>query len=164
MSRRTHSQRTTRACRNGQAAACLLSAGALLIALFSGSARGEGRVAHGFVLIVNPANPTRSVTEEFLTRAFFKRATRWEHGAPIHPVDQRLGSPIREAFSNDLLKRSPEAVRGYWLQRIFSGRDVPPLELDSDAAVIRYVMSAPGAVGYVAATTNPAPAKVLTVD
>jgi len=144
--------------------ACLLCAGLLLVALFAPSARGEDRVAREFVMIVNPANPVRSVSDDFLARAFFKQMTRWDHGEPIRPVDLHLTSPVRYAFSNGVLKRPPQAVRVYWLQRIFSGRDVPPLELDSEAAVIRYVLSSPGAVGYVSAATNPAPAKVLTVQ
>jgi hypothetical protein len=40
-------------------------------------------------------------------------------------------------------------VRSYWQQRIFSGRDVPPPELDSDDAVIGFVSKYAGAVGYV---------------
>jgi len=163
MSRRSRTQRSTQAFRHGRAAACVLCAVALLFALLAGSALGEDRVAPGFVVIVNPANPARSVSQDFLARAFFKQTTRWDHGEPIRPVDLPLASPIRRAFSDEVLKRPPAAVRGYWLQRIFSGRDVPPLELDSDAAVIRYVTASPGAVGYVSVATNPAPAKVLTV-
>lgn len=163
MSRRTRIECRASALQKGRAAACVLGAVALLCALFAGSALGEERVPPGFVIIVNPANPVRSVNEAFLTRAFFKQVTRWEHGAQILPVDQQVTSPVRRAFSNAVLGRPPQAVRGYWLQRIFSGRDVPPPELESDAAVIRYVMAFPGAVGYVSAATDPAPARVLAV-
>jgi len=44
-----------------------------------------------------------------------------------------------------------EAVRRYWQQCIFSGRSVPPPELDSDEAIVRYVAKYRGAVGYVSA-------------
>ena len=133
------------------------------MAALAGSALGEDRVATGFTVVVHPANPQRSVSVEFLRRAFFKQTTRWNHGATIQPVDLQFASPIRRVFSNRVLERPPEAVRGYWLQRIFSGREVPPLELDSDAAVIRWVIARPGAVGYVSADTNPAPAKALAI-
>ncbi len=163
MSRPSRSQRSTKLSKGG-AVACLLCVGVLLVALLAPSARGEDRVARGFVVIVNPANPVRSVSDDFLARAFFKQMTRWDHGEAIRPVDLHFTSPVRAAFSNRVLKRPPQAVRGYWLQRIFSGRDVPPLELDSEAGVIRYVLASPGAVGYVSASTNPAPAKILTVQ
>jgi hypothetical protein len=46
------------------------------------------------------------------------------------------------------------AVRSYWQQRIFSGRDVPPPELDSDEAVVAFVARSPGGIGYVSAATK----------
>jgi hypothetical protein len=45
-------------------------------------------------------------------------------------------------------------VRAYWQQRIFSGRDVPPPELDSDQQVVDYVMKYPGAIGYVSGAAD----------
>ena len=48
-----------------------------------------------------------------------------------------------------MLKRSVAAVRSYWQQRIFSGRDVPPPEVDTENQVIKYVAGDPGALGYV---------------
>jgi hypothetical protein len=116
-----------------------------------------------FVIIVHPSNPSTTVTQDFLAQAFFKRTTHWNHGESIRPVDLPMQSAVRRAFSNAVLKRSAPAVRGYWLQRIFSGRDVPPPELESDAAVIRYVLASPGAIGYVSATSGPTPAKKLTL-
>ena len=56
---------------------------------------------------------------------------------------------MRRIFSERVLKRSVAAVRNYWQQRIFSGRDVPPPEVEGDEAVVAYVAEHPGAVGYV---------------
>jgi hypothetical protein len=117
-----------------------------------------------FKVIVNGRNPVRSISQDFLAQAFFKQAMRWEGGENIQPVDLPLSAPTRQAFSTSVLKRSVPAVRAYWLQRIFSGRQVPPLELDSDASVVRYVLSSPGAIGYVSAATNTASAKVIPIQ
>jgi ABC-type phosphate transport system substrate-binding protein len=92
---------------------------------------------------------------------FFKRTTRWQHGLVIHPADLRPESGIRREFSALVLKRSVSAVRSFWQQRIFSGRDLPPPEFDSDEAILRYVASSPGAVGYVSAKALVGPVKVL---
>jgi ABC-type phosphate transport system substrate-binding protein len=121
-------------------------------------------VPPAFKVIVHPRNPVRSVSQAFLAEAFFKQAMRWEGGEGIQPVDLPLAAPTRQAFSSSVLKRSVPAVRAYWLQRIFSGRQVPPLELESDTAVVRYVLGSPGAVGYVSAQTNTAAAKVIPVQ
>jgi hypothetical protein len=96
-------------------------------------------------------------------QAFFKRATRWSDGQVIRPVDLRPDSPVRREFTNRVLKRSVMAVRSYWQQRIFSGRELPPPELESDAAVLRFVQSSPGAIGYVSATTKLSEVKLIPV-
>ena len=53
-------------------------------------------------------------------------------------------------FSRDVLERDVASVRRYWAQQVFSGRGVPPPEVTSDAEVVKYVASHPGAIGYVA--------------
>lgn len=104
-----------------------------------------------------------AVERDFLVEAFLKKTTRWPDGEVIAPVDQRPDSAIRKAFSQGVLKRSVAAVRSYWTQRIFSGRDIPPPEVDSDAKVVQYVATHPGAVGYVAANADIKGAKAVTL-
>jgi ABC-type phosphate transport system substrate-binding protein len=116
-----------------------------------------------FRVIVDPENSTTLATRELLAEAFLKTSTRWPDGESIRPVDQRSDTPIRKAFSESILKRTIGAVRSYWQQRIFSGRDVPPPELDSDDAVVRYVSEHRGAVGYVSVSTKTGETRVVTV-
>ena len=78
-------------------------------------------------------------------------------------MDLRFDSPVRSHFSNAILKRSVAAVRSYWQQRIFSGRGVPPPEVDTEAAAVRYVRQNRGGVGYVSSTADIREVKVLAV-
>jgi ABC-type phosphate transport system substrate-binding protein len=105
-------------------------------------------------LIVNSANPAAQLDRDFVTDAFLKKATRWPDGEAIHPLDQRVDAAVRARFSDGVLHRSIAAVRHYWQQRIFSGRGVPPPELESDAAVIARVQRDRGAIGYVSERAN----------
>jgi hypothetical protein len=116
-----------------------------------------------FVVIANAKNPTASSPREFLSNAFLKKTTRWDDGETIRPVDLGPASPARRAFSQKVLDRSVAAVRSYWQQRIFSGRDLPPPELGSDDAVIEYVGRNRGAVGYVSGTAHLHDVKILPV-
>ena len=61
------------------------------------------------------------------------------------------------------MRRSVEAVKTYWQQAVFSGRDIPPPELDSDDDVVRYVLRNPGGVGYVTGNADLHGARVLVV-
>ena len=117
----------------------------------------------GFKVIVNPANPTSSVERRFLVDAFLKRTTRWPHDETIRPVDLAPSSDTRRRFSDEVLKRSVAAVKNYWQQMVFSGQNIPPVELDSDEQVVRFVLRNPGGVGYVSAGANIEGAKVLSV-
>ncbi|HEY3500938.1 MAG TPA: hypothetical protein VGK73_39870 [Polyangiaceae bacterium] len=112
---------------------------------------------------MHPGRSETSVTREFLTDAFLKNVTRWSNDEPIHPVDQKADALVRRRFSELVLRRSVQAVKTYWQQRIFSGRGVPPPELDSDDAVVRFVEARPGALGYVSGSTAIGKAKVLAV-
>jgi ABC-type phosphate transport system substrate-binding protein len=115
------------------------------------------------VVIVNADNPSAGVSRKFLSDAFLKKSTRWTHGELIRPVDQPPDSAIRRAFSEDILKRSVAAVRSYWQQLIFAGRDVPPPEVASDELVVDFVSKHAGAVGYVSGATKLGATRALSV-
>jgi hypothetical protein len=125
------------------------------------SARADGAPTAEFRVLVHPDNPAGPATREFLADAFFKSTTRWSDGETIRPVDLKPNSSTRASFSSAVLRRSIAAVRSYWQQRIFSGRDVPPPELDSEEAVVSYVLEHRGAVGYVSGATKVRGAKVV---
>lgn len=132
-----------------------LTAAAVCALTFSGgrgAALAQSRPE--FVIIVHPGNPAPDVSRAFLADLYLKRATRWDDGELARPVDQRPDSAIRRAFSEGVLKRSVEAVKRYWQQRIFSGRDLPPPELEGDEAVVAYVAGHRGAIGYVSAAAK----------
>ena len=134
--------------------------GALLA--FAASAFADSR-STTYQVIVNPNNPTTAADREFLADAFLKKATTWSSGETILPVDLPPGSPVRRQFSEEVLHRSVAEVKSYWQQRIFSGRDVPPPELDSDEDVVEYVLKHEGAVGYVSGAANLNGAKPVSV-
>jgi hypothetical protein len=117
----------------------------------------------GYRLIVNPSNPTGAVDQAFVSRAFLKKVRRWPSGATIEPVDLDPGSELRRRWSVELLGRPVEAVKSYWQQMIFSGRELPPPELDSDDGVVLFVLRRPGGVGYVSSGANLRGTKILVV-
>jgi ABC-type phosphate transport system substrate-binding protein len=117
----------------------------------------------GFRVIVHPSNPVTSLDRKFVASAFLKKATRWDDGSVIRPVDQKPRSPTRRRFSGSVLKRSVAAVRNYWRQIVFTGRGVPPTVLDSDKKVIEYVRRHRHAIGYVSAAAELAGVKVARV-
>jgi hypothetical protein len=131
--------------------------------LTDAAARPPAGAPEEFVIIVNRENPATYETRGFVAKAFLKKASRWDGGAAIQPADQGAESEVRRMFSERVLERPVSAVRAYWQQRIFSGRDLPPVELDSDEAVVHYVSRYRGAIGYVSGSAKLGEAKVIEV-
>ena len=102
----------------------------------------------GFRVIVNAQNPVSSANTSFVADAFLKKVNEWSDAQHLQPVDQKASSEPRRAFSLTVLGRSVAAVRTYWQQRVFSGRGVPPPELDGDADVVRYVSTHHDTIDY----------------
>lgn len=145
------------------ALAVLVSFAAWLLGATASSARADEALPD-FRLVAHPSNPQRGAERSFVADAFLKKTTRWESGETIRPVDLRPAATTRKRFTERVLKRSVGAVRSYWQQRIFSGRDVPPPELDSDDEVLAFVAKYPGAVGYVSGSTKLKGVKELAVQ
>jgi len=138
----------------------------LLLAVVA-SALGAPHVAgaddSGLRIVIHPSNPLSAASRDFVTDAFLKKTTSWQHGGAILAVDLRPDNAVRRRFCLSVLKRSVGAVRSYWQQRIFSGRDVPPPELDSEDGVVAYVAKYPGGIGYVSAATKLTGVKELLI-
>lgn len=105
-----------------------------------------------FVLVANPSVSATAISRSEASRIFLRLQSDWPDGGHARPVDQSKASPLRDAFSRQVLGKSLASVEQYWTQAIFSGRAVPPVEKRSDADVLAYVRDNPGAVGYVSAS------------
>ena len=121
-------------------------------------------MAAGYKVIVNNANGTSSVPKKDLAQLFMKKTARWSDGTAVVAVDQTEKSSVRERFTQEVHGKSVSAVKSYWQQQIFSGRDVPPVEKASDAQVLAFVKQNPGAVGYVGESADTAGVKVVAVQ
>jgi ABC-type phosphate transport system substrate-binding protein len=118
--------------------------------------------AEDFKVVVNPENPVAELTTPQLSRLFLKKTIRWPEGRPVQPVEP-ASAKLREQFARSVHEKSLSALKSYWNQLIFSGRDVPPLERPDDAGVMAYVRAEPGAIGYVSPGADVAGLKVLLI-
>lgn len=104
-----------------------------------------------FVIIVNKANPVKSMTLVELRRIFMKQNRMWPHADSIVPVDFDATSPVREAFSQKVLGRSVREMADFWVQQGITQGLTPPSTQRSTRALLRFVASVSGAIGYVPA-------------
>jgi ABC-type phosphate transport system substrate-binding protein len=105
--------------------------------------------AQEFTVIVNASNPVASLPRGDVAKLFLKKTIAWQSGQPVSPVELPVAAKAREEFARTVLNKSIAQVKSYWQQQIFSGRDVPPPEKQSENDVVAFVRSNPGAIGYV---------------
>ena len=106
-----------------------------------------------FQVVVNDQNPTAELPANRVARMFLKKLKRWDNGVRVRPIDLEVGSTIREAFTRSVHGKSVTAIKSFWQRMIFSGRDVPPEEKQTEREILDFVRAHPGAIGYVAADT-----------
>jgi hypothetical protein len=112
----------------------------------------EKAATPSFRVIVNAANPSRSLSRAEISRLFLKKM-EWPSHHSVLPVDLPEESPIRKSFSETVLGREVTSLNSYWQFMIFSGRATPPVAVQSDEEALKYVRMHPEAIGYVSAST-----------
>jgi ABC-type phosphate transport system, periplasmic component len=115
--------------------------------LFAGC---DGAWASSLKLVVITASvaPRLSFDRYTLRNVFLEKIFVDKDGRRLIPVNLPAGSPLREAFAQEVT-HLPDAQQGdYWNRQYFQGVS-PPYVLASQQAVVRFVAVTPGAVGYV---------------
>ena len=106
--------------------------------------------AEQIAVIVAKTHTTQTLSRADLARIYQRRQRFWNNGAKIVPFNLAAEHPIRRQFSVYIFNRSPEDMQDYWDTQYFHGVS-PPYALASEEAVIQFVASTPGAIGYVPA-------------
>lgn len=128
--------------------------------LLSGLALSATPALADSVVIVHPSNAA-SMDDEQISKIFLGQTKTFPGGAEATPVDQKEGAAVREDFGNKVLKKNPAQLKALWARQIFTGGAKPPKELDGDDAVLKFVASTPGAIGYVDAGKANSTVKVV---
>ncbi len=100
------------------------------------------------VVVGHNLTPSDPISSTLVLGIFAKKRLFWSDHSAIVPVNLGASHPLRRAFSLSVFKKTPEQLQDYWNDQYFHGV-LPPPVLGSEEAVLRFVASTPGAVGYV---------------
>src|SRR5512133_889000 len=120
-----------------------------LLAALALSSPSVSLAGDGYKLVVNADQRTQRLSKEEVSRVFLKKVTRWSDGTEIRVVQPRSDSAVRRAFDTTVHRLPATAIRAYWSQMVFSGRDVPPVERANDEGILEFVRQNPGGIGVV---------------
>ena len=129
----------------------------LATGLLFGAACAQAELA----IIAHPGNPLSSIDQAEVERIYMGRSRSFTGGGAVKPLDQALGSGMRDKFFTSVLNMTEAQVTGYWSRRMFSGKGTPPDTLADDLAVKARVASDPTSLGYVREDVVDSSVKVL---
>ncbi len=129
----------------------ILLVGICMLSIVSLRARADDTPPLAVVMSANPQfGNIPQLTARELTQIFWRKKLYWHSGARIHPVNLHAEHPLRILFSKAVLDSLPSEQADYWNGLYFHGT-TPPYSVQSEEAVLRYVHSTKGAIGYVSA-------------
>lgn len=128
------------------------SLGLIAIVLAAGLFGGASHAAapddkRRIAVVAGADSDVADVTLDGLRELYLRRRRVWSNGRRAIPVNLPADSTVREAFSRQVLGRSPRDLEGYWNRRYFEGV-LPPLVLQTPQAVCAYVAVERDAIGY----------------
>ena len=139
----------------------------LLLALCLGPALAlapGAALAAELAVIVSARSNINMLSADQVAEIFLFQTNRFPNGSEVVPIDQDLGSPLRDEFYSKVTHRTPALVKAHWARLIFTGRGQPPAEVDGNAAMRRMIAENPGMIGYVERTAlDPSVRAVLIV-
>ncbi len=101
---------------------------------------------------MNAANPVDNLSLGELKKLFLSDRSKWDTGKSVAPVMIAAGAPERTTFLKIVCGMSDSEFSKYFMQAAFSGKSAtPPKEVGSSASVKAFVVSSPGAIGFVKA-------------
>ncbi|MFK3738796.1 phosphate ABC transporter substrate-binding protein [Massilia sp. TN1-12] len=121
---------------------------AVLCALLANTVQGSARGAD-LVVIVSARSPVTALRPDQVAAIFLGQSVRFPDGIEAVPLDQRLGSPLRDEFYARVANKTPALLKAHWSKLVFTGRGQPPAEVPDSAAVRRRVADNPEAIGYI---------------
>ena len=101
-----------------------------------------------FAVIVHPDN-TENFSASDIKEIYLGKIKSFDDGEKIDVVNLKPSHNVKEIFDKKILKKSPRQVKAYWAKIVFTGRGMPPSEVESPEKAKELVASNPKAIAYI---------------
>lgn len=117
--------------------------------------------ADDIAVIVHPQAGFDEITTGETRQLFMGKSKTLPNTQTARLLMHEENSPLRVGFDRAVLDRDPKQMRAYWAQMIFTGRGMPPRQLENDEAIKQEVAAHPNAIGYIDGKSVDATVKVV---
>ncbi len=102
-------------------------------------------------IIVHSSNEANISIQE-IRRIFLGKQKHFANHKKATPFSRRSPAAEKTQFTSNILLKSDMQLKAYWAEILFTGKGVPPKELDSSDAVKLEVAKNPEAIGFIDAS------------
>lgn len=113
------------------------------------------------VVVVNAMADCDPLSDAQLASIFTGTEKTWKNGKAIKVFNLAALSPERALFDKVVLKRTPEQVSQFWVDKLVRGEGHPPTQVPRVELMAKVVATLPGAIGYVTADKADPRSKVI---
>jgi hypothetical protein len=118
------------------------------------------RADEPLAVIISASNPLDKLSLADLKLIYQRKSQIDAEGNRWIPLNLTVNDPLRRSFSLSLFSMLPEEQDDYWNIQYFNGIS-PPKVLASEEAILRFVASTTGAIGYIRQQKADSRVKVL---
>jgi ABC-type phosphate transport system substrate-binding protein len=119
----------------------------------------------GLAIVVNPDNPTTDITLSQLRAMFLGERKWWSNRHRVVLAGMRRNTPEWQAVRRVIYKMDRRELDHYYLYQSFKGETPSlPTTMPAPADVKKFVVSTPGALGYLRASDVDGSVKVVRVN
>ena len=133
----------------------------LMLSLVGWMVLGLGTV-EAQIVVVNRSVKAEVITKSDLRDIFLGASTNYKDGSHAVPVTLKAGA-THEQFLKEYVGKNDASFRAAWRALLFSGQGTIPKAFDSEAGLIEYIASVPGAIGYVGSAPNHEKVRTVSV-
>ena len=126
---------------------------ALLLTLSFGSVYGQTNELGKLVVIGNRTELT-SIKKNTAINIFKGRLNSWNNGVVVVLVLPSQKNENAAEVAKVIYGTSVKGMQKFWLSLVFQGRSNPPVFLDSDEEIVKYVLRNPGSIGLINNTSQ----------
>ncbi len=121
-----------------------------------------GMLAGDAVVIANSEVKEQSINAATLKSIYLGKRKKWDDGSKVVLTSLKDGDTA-DRFLKGALRKTVKQFLTYWKKMVFTGKGAMPRLFATEAELVDYVRSTPGAIGFVSADTPHDGVNVLTV-
>ncbi len=100
-------------------------------------------------VIVHPSNKVSEMDRDTIMQIFLGKISAFPSGERAIPVVLKRGVDPRENFNKGVLNKTENQYKAYWSKQVFTGKGIPPKEMDDAGSVVKLIADNPNLVGYI---------------